>query len=106
MKVLIAIWLVVSIFAGLIILLVESPDTGPTPASVTRDSAVRYEIGEKVLADPYGSDEYSEGVVRAIKTEDEYVVKYCGPYGWSNHYKCETKALRRSQLAKIKGGEK
>jgi len=71
------------------------------PATVTRLSSIQYKVGEKVKVDPYASDQWANGTVQAVTSEDDYVVAYCGPYGWANHKQCETKALKRSQMAKV-----
>lgn len=83
-----------------LIVLAKTQPNEPVPAPVTHQSEIKYKIGEQVKVDPYDSGEWGNGKVTAITSEDEYVVDYCGNYGWANHRKCETKALKRSQMAK------
>lgn len=80
-------------------LAIWSPETSNYPPTVNRTGQVKYKIGEKIKANPYG--DWFDGTVTAITSEDEYIVKYCGDIGWFNHHECEEKVLRRSQMAKV-----
>ncbi|MFC8008957.1 tudor domain-containing protein [Streptomyces cinereoruber] len=81
-----------------------APKTDTYPGAVTKESGITYRIGEKVMVRP-DSTEWYDGTIKAITSEDDYVVEYCGPFDWFNKWMCLTDQLRRSQLAKVEQGE-
>jgi hypothetical protein len=101
---------IVSIAVGLLVslLFIAAAIFPPTPEPagvVTKDSQVEYVVGEKVMANPYRDDEWYQGRIVGVTTEDEYLVEWCGNVGWFDKYECSTKTLRRTQLAKTEGGK-
>lgn len=85
------------ILTGLIAII--APNSQTAAPKVTRASSIKYELGEKVKANPYG--DWLDGKVVGITSEDDYIVHYCGPFGWFNKWQCKDDTLLRSQIAKV-----
>jgi len=89
----------VAIFiGGLVGFVLAVPKSGVPPQTVTKDSSIVYKVGEKVMANPYGS--WEPGKIIGVISEDEYIVNVCGPFGWNGNEECNDLQLRRSRLAK------
>lgn len=68
---------------------------------ITYYSGVKYELGEKVKVQVYGSSWY-DGEITGISSDDQYIVKFCGSIGWFDKWDCGESEVKRSSLAKVK----
>lgn len=101
MKTLVALISGFGILVGVMVFMMLSvPEAGNYPATVTRDSAITYQIGEEIKVKPYGNDWY-DGKVVGVTSEDDYIVDFCGDIGWFDSYGCAREEVKRSEMAKI-----